>query len=433
MPRLGTYLQCSAYIFLLSFKPSEPHLSAYLEEVKHLTKHQRDAEVYTVFTYASLVVVSLVAALKLHTLHTPMKGISDKALILFGCAARLATRLLLLWGDSLLAMQLMQVAYSVGLLGEMAFYAYCLKVIPGHGPKLVAVVQGAYLVSHTATGFLGDWLLRYTDIGLMGLMWISFFAVLAAFLIALSFRSLKDESGPLVFSRKALLRAAYRSRSFWLSTAWWTLSYPSYMTIFGYESSLYADQDFVHDNNGAIFAVALLAGAGASLLLSWESVDLRAAARPLHSLLACSLMLVAAMAAMSWQGSSEWVLASSFTVFFIFWSFANALFYGETRRACDEGVQSLDCEESERVAAAERVVSVAFMVNSALGTLLNGLVSFITFTCLGWRVEGVYQLLTLCQAALTLVVLLLALCSTRPEDGDTSSDSSDTPLGRCTS
>ena len=91
MARLAVLAQCAAFIFFLSFKPSEPHLSAYLQDwhcigprrikgnrpsgpskkmhqeshvnvgisqtclsvlaassplkdVKHLTKHQRDAE-----------------------------------------------------------------------------------------------------------------------------------------------------------------------------------------------------------------------------------------------------------------------------------------------------------------------------------------------------------------------------------------------------
>ena len=38
-----------------------------------------------------------------------------------------------------------QVAFSVGLVGEFAFYAYCLKVIPGESQRLTALVQSSQL------------------------------------------------------------------------------------------------------------------------------------------------------------------------------------------------------------------------------------------------------------------------------------------------
>ena len=38
-----------------------------------------------------------------------------------------------------------QVAFSVALVGEFAFYAYCLKVIPGESQRLTALVQSSQL------------------------------------------------------------------------------------------------------------------------------------------------------------------------------------------------------------------------------------------------------------------------------------------------
>ncbi|CAK8991859.1 unnamed protein product [Durusdinium trenchii] len=116
---------------------------------------------------------------------------------------------------------------------------------------------------------------------------------------------------------------------------------------------------------------------------------------------------------------AEWALAASFTVFFIFWSFGNALFYGETRRSVDSslGVDS------------DHMVSAVFMSNSAVGTLLNGIVSFITFTLLGMSVENVFELLAALQAVLML--LLLALAFLPPSTSSSSSAPCDAELGAC--
>ncbi|CAK8991857.1 unnamed protein product [Durusdinium trenchii] len=290
------YVQCVALIFLWSFKPSEPHLSAYLKDVKHLTKYQRDAEVYTVYTYGSLVVVSIAAILKVYALQFPnFQGLGDRALIRLGCAARLSTRLLLLFGDSVRSMQLMQVAFAVGLVGELAFWAYCLKAVPSHAQQLTAVAQAAYLVAHTFAGLLGDWLLQLTDIGLTGLMWISFASVGLSCLVALSLPPVDVGGGSIPVDRVPWFQAfsrVYRSpRRFWLSTLWWVCSYPAYQTIYGYESSLYADRFGDRtDHNGTIFAVALLCGAGASLLLSWDPLQRSASRRPISVFLVVSTL-----------------------------------------------------------------------------------------------------------------------------------------------
>eukprot|EP00913_Durusdinium_trenchii_P033934 g31764.t1 len=200
-----------------------------------------------VYTYGSLVVVSIAAILKVYALQFPnFQGLGDRALIRLGCAARLSTRLLLLFGDSVRSMQLMQVAFAVGLVGELAFWAYCLKAVPSHAQQLTAVAQAAYLVAHTFAGLLGDWLLQLTDIGLTGLMWISFASVGLSCLVALSLPPVDVGGGSIPVDRVPWFQAfsrVYRSpRRFWLSTLWWVCSYPAYQTIYGYESSLYADR-----------------------------------------------------------------------------------------------------------------------------------------------------------------------------------------------
>ncbi|CAL1134853.1 unnamed protein product [Cladocopium goreaui] len=410
MAATASYLQCIGLIFFWSFKPSEPHLSAYLVEVKHFSKHQRDAEIYTVYSYGSLVVVTLCALVKVYTLRLPnFKGLGNKALILLGAGARVATRVLLLYGTTLWQMQLMQVAFSVGLVGEFAFYAYCLKVIPGESQRLTALVQSSYLVSHTLAGLLGDWLLHHTDLGLVGLLWIAAVSVFLSCPLACSLKEVDKLDRPAV-SPKVLWGIYSSPRYFWLSTLWWVLSYPAYQTIYGYESSLYADRfsDAAIDHNGSIFAVALLCGALSSATLSWHSVERRVRQTPTSVFVLLSCLLSGSMVAMGWF-HSEWNLALSFTVFFILWSFANALFYGETRRSVDAGLDALHLGEQERKSITASVVSTVFMLNSAVGTLVNGIISFVAFNCLDLSVERVFQAMAILQGSLTVLVIGLAL------------------------
>jgi len=79
-------------------------------------------------------------------------ALSDKSMILAGAAGRMATRLVLLSGTGLRAMQLMRVAFSLGIVAEVAFYAQVLKVVPlQHVQRLVAITQSCYLVAHSTS------------------------------------------------------------------------------------------------------------------------------------------------------------------------------------------------------------------------------------------------------------------------------------------
>lgn len=49
--------------------------------------------------------------------------------------------------------------FSVALLGEVAFWSYCLKAV-SEGQRLTALAQAAYLLAHTLAGFMGDLLLH---------------------------------------------------------------------------------------------------------------------------------------------------------------------------------------------------------------------------------------------------------------------------------
>ena len=72
------------------------------------------------------------------------------------------------------------------------------------------------------------------------------------------------------------------------------------------------------------------------------------------------------------------------------WNWENAetaspRFYGETRRSVDDGLLLLNLCEEERNTIAARLISTVFMLNSALGTLANGLLELQQLGWFGWE------------------------------------------------
>ncbi|EER12301.1 hypothetical protein Pmar_PMAR001098 [Perkinsus marinus ATCC 50983] len=93
-------LKCCSFTFLLTFKPSEPHISTYLREVKHFTDVDIYTQIYPWWTYSTLVLVFVSAFLA--------EFVGYKLSLILGACGRVATRFLLLFGTELWHMQMMQ-------------------------------------------------------------------------------------------------------------------------------------------------------------------------------------------------------------------------------------------------------------------------------------------------------------------------------------
>lgn len=78
----------------------------YLTDVKGFTRDAVTEDIFPVSIYASLAFY-LVAGPVSHALGC-------KAFVVLGALCKLATRMILIWGDSLGAMKLMQVLFAVG-------------------------------------------------------------------------------------------------------------------------------------------------------------------------------------------------------------------------------------------------------------------------------------------------------------------------------
>ena len=111
-----------ACAFLLQCKPSEPHLVPYLMDVKGFSSTQVEADILPVSVYASLVFFLLAGPAASAT--------STKTVLVAGGACKLLTRVLLLWGRTLGAMRLMQVAFAAGAASDLMLYAYLAESVP---------------------------------------------------------------------------------------------------------------------------------------------------------------------------------------------------------------------------------------------------------------------------------------------------------------
>jgi len=221
-----------------------------------------------------------------------------------------------------------------------------------------------------------------------------------------------------------------------MSSLWWMLNYSVYVTIYGYEASLYAEYcGHSRDYNGTIFAVALLMGAATSSMLSLKVVERVMSWSMLSTFTALGLLMTAATALMGLYPQNEWILGVSFAVFFMSWSLGNTLFYGETRRAVDAAV--LSPEVSEQILRRQvlissddtqgsqaalkksitlQLISVVFIINSAIATLMQGVVTAILFTSMQLDIAVVFQSLAVVQGVSALLVFVLFVSSVlRPD------------------
>ena len=118
--RVNVPLLC-LFVFLLEFKPSEPHLTIFLQEKKGLPEDQVNNEVYPVSTYTYLCTL-LVSCLLCEFL-------GYRCMIIAGALCRLCTRALLLFSTELLWLQLAEVRASVKGIWKASQKAYELSAV----------------------------------------------------------------------------------------------------------------------------------------------------------------------------------------------------------------------------------------------------------------------------------------------------------------
>ncbi|XP_077988016.1 thiamine transporter 2-like [Glandiceps talaboti] len=174
--KLATALLCS-YGFFKEMRPSEPFLTPYLHTVKNFTNEEINNEVYPIWTYSYL------GALVLVFLLTDL--LRYKPVIVIEAITYIGTWVLLIWGQGVQTMQLMQFVYGFATALEIAYYSYIYAVVsPEHYRKVTSYTRSAILMGDFIAAVLGQILVSLHVSTYDTLNYISLASVSVAFFIS---------------------------------------------------------------------------------------------------------------------------------------------------------------------------------------------------------------------------------------------------------
>eukprot|EP00158_Paraphelidium_tribonemae_P005610 Partr_v1_DN27432_c0_g1_i1_m71650 putative Solute carrier family 19 len=139
---------------LKAFKPSEPFLTPFLKNNKHIDKEAINNEIYPIWDYAHWLFIPLLALIA--------ETVSYRAVIFLEAAGHMATRLILIFGVGLRWMQAMQVTFALGTAADIVYYAYVFKAFPvDMHQKMNSFSRAAVLLGHCMGSLLGQILVIY--------------------------------------------------------------------------------------------------------------------------------------------------------------------------------------------------------------------------------------------------------------------------------
>ena len=169
------------YGFFKELKPSEAFLTPYLTNStggKNFSVDDVNDNVYPFWTYSYLVAAFFVF------LFTDMARYNP--IILIEAGAYISTRVLLVWGMDITAMQLMQVAYGVATATEVGYYAYIYAAVPPeYHEKLTGPVRAVVLFGRSMSSFAGQILFSTGCLDYYGLNYFSMASVAVSGVFAL--------------------------------------------------------------------------------------------------------------------------------------------------------------------------------------------------------------------------------------------------------
>ncbi|KAM7413338.1 hypothetical protein PAMA_020636 [Pampus argenteus] len=149
-----TTLLCM-YGFFSTVKPLEPFLIPYLTGPdKNLTTEQVNNQIFPVWTYSYLSVL------------LPVFLVTDwlryKPVVVFQCVSLFITTAMLLWTESVPAMQAMQFFYGVVTASEVAYFSYIYSVIDmTRYRKVTSYSRSVQLLGYTVGSVLGQLLVSF--------------------------------------------------------------------------------------------------------------------------------------------------------------------------------------------------------------------------------------------------------------------------------
>ncbi|KAF4646589.1 hypothetical protein FOL47_005939, partial [Perkinsus chesapeaki] len=143
--------------------------------------------------------------------------IGYKLALILGALGRLATRFLLLFGDTVPEMQVMQVTYAFGTAAEDIFYGYLFHVASNENyQKLTSMNLASHVLSHMLSAILGDVMLNACHMSYTSLQWVSAASVILAAIVALFLTSVRRDRAPRPKEVWQTMKWAYEDKTYLL-------------------------------------------------------------------------------------------------------------------------------------------------------------------------------------------------------------------------
>lgn len=290
------------YGFFIDFKPSEPFLVPYLIDVKGFSNDTIEQKIFPIWTYAYFVSVVICGLIS--------EALQYKPILVLGSFARVATRLILIFGSSLAMMQATQFSFGFACGTEVLFYCYIYYLVPvEHYQKLTGITRSSVLIGHVGANLLGQLLVTHFHSPLVVLMWISFVSISMATLISFVFPATKLEIKHCNHTFTALKEAFFdivSSRELLLWSVWYILVNVCNDMILNYATNLFYVVDPNVSYNGAVMAAVRLSGALCAILPGLSFIEGRL--EPARKVLVAIFTLLAGLVVIASPISNIWIV-----------------------------------------------------------------------------------------------------------------------------
>ncbi|XP_074574453.1 uncharacterized protein LOC141830904 [Curcuma longa] len=248
------------YSFSSQFLPIEPYLVPYFTTVKDFTNYQVTNFIFPVSVYAQLIFTLIMVPASYYLSH--------KVMIIIGAFGLSLTYLIAWCGQSLVAMQIMQVMYGFATSSRLVFSSYIfLLVFEEDYQIMTSLTQTVSLLSFVLASELGQ-LLALTDASYEIYFIISLVALIvccaSTFLLPAdsSSRSLSylTRFGNPSKGWTATLKETWGGKSLKILSAWWALAFAGVSLVQNYGTTLFDAIDSHSKFNGHILAISEAGG-----------------------------------------------------------------------------------------------------------------------------------------------------------------------------
>ncbi|XP_010904678.1 uncharacterized protein [Elaeis guineensis] len=247
------------YSFSSQFLPIEPYFVPYITSVKKFTNHQVTVDIFPISVYSQLIFTLLMAPVCLYLSH--------KVLIILGAFGLLITYLIVWIGQSLLAMQIMQITYGFGASTRLVFSSYIfLLVSEEEYQTMTSLTTTISLLSFMLSSELGQ-LLALQEAPYDIFFVISLIAL--GICCSMTFILPKDHSLSSLSSLTnswdqskgwtSVLKETWHGRSLQIFSLWWAVAFAGISLVQNYGTNLFEAVDPKSKLNGHILAASELA------------------------------------------------------------------------------------------------------------------------------------------------------------------------------